>query len=507
MPTTTRDVPPEAQQRQGREELKRWREERIAALASRRRAYRVLQGDLSSPRAPRRAPLPVEAQRAERDEAARAPAPAPAPARFPPLEAPVFAAELRSSEGAEVSPAGDGVARALPLDEAGDAAPPPMPASAPAAADGGGEKLYDHFIVVGLPSRLVEHPDVAIGARYSPKVLHHLSSTDEFLGAEAIADFCLPVGAAVRGAARASDRGEPRSPGALNGDRDVTEVIFVLSGGGRDGSRVQYGICAHTTRFYEAVDKGRAGYDLVEADVCYCLITRYPFVALHFQVLRAAIAAEVAASRAARAVGRGDDDHRRHRGRRYAAANLTLRDYAALPVPPPGGRVVFRCARADPPSAVEWTRPPGRGKNSSRRRRDAAPGDEATALAREWSVPVMLSKLTLENVLLVLGCALVELQIVFVSQDLQTLSASALALVSLLRPLRWAGPLISTLPSELYEYLDSPVPLILGVVSLPLHFEQGPDMVLVFVCGRAGNDRSGDTSNLSLSRSDHGRLA
>ena len=65
-------------------------------------------------------------------------------------------------------------------------------------------------------------------------------------------------------------------------------------------------------------------------------------------------------------------------------------------------------------------------------------------------------------------------------EDLQTLSASALALVSLLRPLRWAGPLISTLPSELYEYLDSPVPLILGVVSLPLHFEQGPDMVLVF---------------------------
>ncbi|KAH8078815.1 hypothetical protein JL720_9565 [Aureococcus anophagefferens] len=379
MPTTTRDVPPEAQQRQGREELKRWREERIAALASRRRAYRVLQGDLS------------------------------------------------------------------------------------------------------------------------PKVLHHLSSTDEFLGAEAIADFCLPVGAAVRGAARASDRGEPRSPGALNGDRDVTEVIFVLSGGGRDGSRVQYGLCAHTTRFYEAVDKGRAGYDLVEADVCYCLITRYPFVALHFQVLRAAIAAEVAASRAARAVGRGDDDHRRHRGRRsvrrYAAANLTLRDYAALPVPPPGGRVLFRCARADPPSAVEWTRPPGRGKHSSRRRRDTAPGDEATALAREWSVPVMLSKLTLENVLLVLGCALVELQIVFVSQDLQTLSASALALVSLLRPLRWAGPLISTLPSELYEYLDSPVPLILGVVSLPLHFEQGPDMVLV----AAGAAKGRPTSKAPLS--------
>ncbi|KAJ1458999.1 DENN domain-containing protein, partial [Pelagophyceae sp. CCMP2097] len=80
----------------------------------------------------------------------------------------------------------------------------------------------------------------------------------------------------------------------------------------------------------------------------------------------------------------------------------------------------------------------------------------------EWAVPVMLSKLALENVLLILGCALVELQIVFVSQDLQTLSACVLALVSMLRPLRWAGPLISALPANLGDYLDSPVPLILG---------------------------------------------
>ena len=33
-------------------------------------------------------------------------------------------------------------------------------------------RIFDHFLVVGLPSRLVEHPDVAVGARYSPKVLH-----------------------------------------------------------------------------------------------------------------------------------------------------------------------------------------------------------------------------------------------------------------------------------------------------------------------------------------------
>ena len=49
-----------------------------------------------------------------------------------------------------------------------------------------------------------------------------------------------------------------------------------------------------------------------------------------------------------------------------------------------------------------------------------------------------------------------------------------------MRPLRWAGPLISALPADLRDYLDSPVPLILGVTGLPLHFEQGADMVLAF---------------------------
>ena len=354
----------ESSLREDREELKRWREARIAALASRRRAYKVLRGDLSSPAAPPRSvPLPVEA-----DEAAVAKAAAETQAsasraglRLPALhldEAAVARPE-RSLEGAEVTPASHeltGVARKLPLDEAAKAGseaasptaaeggspshhPGPPQAAAPgdvvaAAASAGGEKLFDHFIVVGLPSRLVEHPNVAIGARYSPKVLHHLSSTDEFLGAEAIADFCLPAGAAVRGAGRAGPQGgEPRSPGALNRDRAVTEVIFVLSGGGRDGSRVQYGLCAHTSRFYEAVDK-ESRYPLVEADVCYCLITQYPFVPLHFMVLRAAIAAEVAAGERAGS----EEDYRRHRARRYAAANATMRDYAALGVPPRAGK-------------------------------------------------------------------------------------------------------------------------------------------------------------------------
>ena len=74
--------------------------------------------------------------------------------------------------------------------------------------------------MVGLPSRLVEHPDVAVGARYSPKVLHHLSPTGAPTQAEAIADFCLPAGAKVS-AAQAGEEAAGRikcGPGRQGGD-------------------------------------------------------------------------------------------------------------------------------------------------------------------------------------------------------------------------------------------------------------------------------------------------
>ena len=417
-------VQSEAEAARDRRELKAWRVQRVATLAARRRAVRVLRGDLTSP------PRPARRKRRRR-----------APGAVPPTP----------TNGTEVeTPA---KALASPLLTATAAAKGRKRSEGKAMEAEGEVRIFDHFLVVGLPSRLVEHPDVSINARYSPKVLHHLSPTGAPTEAEAIADFCMPAGAKVS----AAPAGEGRRPGALNSMRGVKEVIFVLSGGGKDGSRVQYGVCAHASRFYESVGDDNDRPPLVEVDVCYCLVTQFPFLPLHFAVLRSAIRAEVEAF-----------ETRKHpRSRRYAAAHAVLKAYAKVPPPLPGGLVRI--------NELAWTRPKRRRAKASR-----APRDEATRLAREWSLPVVLGRLSLENVLRVLACALLELRVVFVSRDLQTLSACALGAVSLLRPLRWAGPLISALPADLRDYLDSPVPLILGVTGLPLHFEQGADMVLAF---------------------------
>lgn len=187
-----------------------------------------------------------------------------------------------------------------------------------------------------------------------------------------------------------------------------------------DGARVRYCFCLHFL-----VSDGE-----LRVDRCYCLVTRHPFARLHFQVLR------------------------------NANVEQLIDSYAKVSVPDPGDCIVL----AD---LVEWRRP----------LRNAPP----LATVRDWALPKMFAHLTLENLLLVLGCALVELQIIFVSDKHEALSASTLGLASMLAPLNWAGPLISTLPSKMYEYLESPVPSVVGVLSLPCNFRQGCDMVVVFL--------------------------
>ena len=84
----------------------------------------------------------------------------------------------------------------------------------------------------------------------------------------------------------------------------------------------------------------------------------------------------------------------------------------------------------------------------------------------EWGGAQLLAALTVERCLVLLGCALTEQKVIFVSKDTSKLGSSVLAFVSLLAPLTWCGPLIPILPSELHHILDAPFPLIAGVTQL-----------------------------------------
>ncbi|GAU45924.1 hypothetical protein TSUD_374220 [Trifolium subterraneum] len=88
--------------------------------------------------------------------------------------------------------------------------------------------------------------------------------------------------------------------------------------------------------------------------------------------------------------------------------------------------------------------------------------EEATALST-WAIACLCGTLRLEHVLTFFAGALLEKQIVFVCSNLGILSASVLSVIPLIRPYQWQSLLMPVLPNEMLDFLDAPVPYIVGV--------------------------------------------
>ncbi|PWA95528.1 DENN (AEX-3) domain-containing protein [Artemisia annua] len=90
--------------------------------------------------------------------------------------------------------------------------------------------------------------------------------------------------------------------------------------------------------------------------------------------------------------------------------------------------------------------------------------EEATALS-VWAVSCLCGSLRLDHVLTIFASALLEKQIVFVCSNLGILSASVLSIISLIRPYQWQSFFMPVLPNDMLDFLDAPVPFIVGVKS------------------------------------------
>jgi hypothetical protein len=79
---------------------------------------------------------------------------------------------------------------------------------------------------------------------------------------------------------------------------------------------------------------------------------------------------------------------------------------------------------------------------------------ETVALLLDWATRQLLSVLSVERVIMVIGLLLMEMKVIVVSKSMLLLSAGTVGLATLLHPLSWAGPLITILPPALHEYLE-----------------------------------------------------
>jgi DENN (AEX-3) domain len=188
----------------------------------------------------------------------------------------------------------------------------------------------------------------------------------------------------------------------------------------------------------------------------YVLVSKFPFFRIHFNVLHGILArerqlrfesqAKAGADLASAAYGRPEDT--------IAAAAVIyemLSHYYMTKVPREGESLALRL----PNDPVELTFT-----------LMSSLGDDDSLLA-EWCLPSLLSALPLPQLLLLVSCIMLEMPTVVMCSNVGTLANIVLALLPLLRPYHWQGPLVTVLPRRLFALLQAPVPFLCGVVELP----------------------------------------
>ncbi|KAF6144397.1 hypothetical protein GIB67_024624 [Kingdonia uniflora] len=146
--------------------------------------------------------------------------------------------------------------------------------------------------------------------------------------------------------------------------------------------------------------------------------------------------------------------------------------YHALPLPPQGSEIIFQ--PLEHLQAIKYSRPavsthylcendPCQGTEVNVR---LAAAEEALALSI-WTISTVCRVLSLETVLALFTGVLLEKQVVVVCPNLGVLSAIVLSLVPMIRPFEWQSLFLPVLPRKMFDFLDAPVPFIVGIQQKP----------------------------------------
>ncbi|KAJ7977157.1 DENN domain-containing protein [Quillaja saponaria] len=141
--------------------------------------------------------------------------------------------------------------------------------------------------------------------------------------------------------------------------------------------------------------------------------------------------------------------------------------YHALLLPQPGSELVFQ--PLEHLQAIEYGRPSVAALGFLENL-DYFEAAEAKLIAAEeafalsiWTTATICRVLSLESVLAMVAGVLLEKQVVVVCPNLGLLSAAVLSLVPLIRPFQWQSLLLPILPARMLDFLDAPVPFIVGI--------------------------------------------
>ncbi|GMI37119.1 hypothetical protein TrRE_jg12431 [Triparma retinervis] len=322
-----------------------------------------------------------------------------------------------------------------------------------------------------------------------PTVLMHYAAKDGFKGLpsspDSIANFCFPRGIKVKEVNVKESMSDVNAifygPHCHRGDGSFIFTFNDDTGlvDGQTNGSTLYGVCATQPRLVGSLEVPRV----------YCILTRIPHFELHFRVLWDVIAAQ-RIGRLPMEGGVGADKHGydtldfiKQTFIRYSTVNIDggVGEFVSFQVcnhlPP----ITFRpvptinkllkdCTTSTRESIMyngmfggsRMVQSVGGGsccefKNPWNKLRR-----ESISATKEWSLPPLFSVIPADILCDVLGELLKETQLVVLSERLSMLSSAVLGLVYLLKPQLWVAPMIPLLPHDMEDFMQAPVPYIIG---------------------------------------------
>lgn len=123
---------------------------------------------------------------------------------------------------------------------------------------------------------------------------------------------------------------------------------------------------------------------------------------------------------------------------------------------------------------------------------------EASSSAGAWAVCVLCRNLSLDNMITMLSCVLLEKQVVVFCPTLGVLSGVVWSMAPLILPFIWQSVTFPVMPSSMLEFLDAPVPFIAGIQhKTDVVREKSSDLVRVNVYKDKINKASGNVPLLA----------
>ena len=192
-----------------------------------------------------------------------------------------------------------------------------------------------------------------------------------------------------------------------------------------------------------------------EADVCYAFITRYPLFEFLFQILFDILSVERVARMEMVATLSANDPHCDRHNYEYIPSEMLrsiLSIFSTYSAPKFDERIMAQISHHI--AAREWIRgmPP------------SSDYEERHINFAAWSLPVVFEWLPVEIIVWALSLLMCEAKLLVVGSEAGIVTSTILGLMTMLHPLKWVAPFIPLLPIKHIDFIESPVPIVAGIV-------------------------------------------